>query len=34
MLLQPYLNFDGDCGAPFTFYAGVLGGRINCEKPS
>lgn len=28
MLLQPYLNFDGDCEAAFRFYAEVLGGRI------
>lgn len=28
MLLQPYLNFNGDCEAAFNFYAEVLGGRI------
>jgi PhnB protein len=32
MLLQPYLNFDGDCESAFTFYAHVLGGRIEAMQ--
>lgn len=28
MLLQPYLNFDGQCRATFTFYQQLLGGKI------
>ena len=28
MKLIPYLNFNGDCEAAFTFYERVLGGKI------
>jgi len=28
MKLIPYLNFDGDCEAAFTFYEQCLGGKI------
>ena len=28
MLLNPYLNFDGNCREAFTFYHQVLGGEI------
>lgn len=37
MKIQPYLNFDGDCGDAFRHYAHVLGGdldiRTNAESP-
>ncbi|AMO96734.1 3-demethylubiquinone-9 3-methyltransferase family protein [Collimonas fungivorans] len=28
MLLNPYLNFDGQCDAAFKFYQQILGGKI------
>jgi PhnB protein len=29
MQLSPYLNFDGQCKAAFTFYEKLLGGKIS-----
>jgi PhnB protein len=28
MQVNPYLSFDGQCEAAFTFYAQVLGGQV------
>lgn len=28
MQLTPYLNFDGNCGEAFAFYAKLFGGTI------
>src|SRR5262244_1373977 len=28
MKINPYLNFDGDCGEAFSFYEKVLNGKI------
>jgi PhnB protein len=33
MQLNPYLLFDGQCKAAFTFYARVLGGTITAMLP-
>src|SRR5271166_3086726 len=33
MQLNPYLNFDGQCEAAFTFYEKCLGGKITLMQP-
>ncbi len=32
MHMNPYLMFDGDCEAAFTFYAECFGGRIEAME--
>ena len=31
MRINPYLNFNGQCREAFTYYADVLGGKVNVE---
>ena len=33
MKINPYLNFNGNCEAAFTYYAKVLGGKIEMMMP-
>ena len=33
MQINPYLNFNGQCEEAFTFYAQVLGGKIEAMMP-